>query len=122
YLTRQLESPPGEVTVSRHTILQSNQGHWGDARGEITLAGSVNVVSFSGLPQLPPNQVYELWVGPSATSVQAAGVFRPGSDGTKTLVLNRNLFHDSLIAVTIEPGPSGTHAPTQPPQMVGELK
>ncbi|MGH7922055.1 MAG: anti-sigma factor, partial [Candidatus Dormibacteraceae bacterium] len=121
-LTRQISSAPGPgAVVTTHAIVQSNPGSWGDAKGQITLAGSVNVVSFSGLPPLPADQVYELWVGPSATTVRGAGVFRAEPDGTKTLVLNHGLSHDALIAVTIEPGPGGTRAPTEPPQMLGRL-
>jgi len=79
----------------------------------------VALVSFSHLPQLPPDQVYELWLIPPSGQPASAGVFRAESDGSKTLVLVKDLKRYKLIAVTIEAGPDGVTAPTQTPGIAG---
>lgn len=78
------------------------------------------VVSFEGMPPLKPGRVYELWLGGDG-KFAPAGVFQPGSDGSKLLVLRRSPSDYSEIALTVEPGPSGTSVPTEAPAMSGSL-
>jgi anti-sigma-K factor RskA len=93
------------------------------ARGEVLwLPGQRTVlVEFQQLPPIPSDQVYELWLGTTGGRLQAAGVFRPEAGGSQLLVLNRDLSDYRLIALTVEPGPDGTEAPTEAPRMTGTL-
>ena len=79
----------------------------------------VALVSFSRLPQLPADRVYELWLIPSSGQPESAGVFRPELDGSKTMVIVKDLKRYKLIAVTVEAGPNGVTAPTQAPGIAG---
>jgi anti-sigma-K factor RskA len=81
----------------------------------------VAVVTFSGLPELPPGQVYEVWLITSGNRADAAGVFTPGPNGDAVFAVRKSLSGYSLMAVTIEAGPSGVSAPTQQPQIYGTV-
>lgn len=125
YLTQELRSVPrGQPTaVTTSAIRPTSAGTIAGAQGEVIQVSSqgLAVVQFSNLPVPAPGRVYQLWVGPSAGHVKSAGVFLPESDGSKVLVLDQGLAQDRLIAVTLEPAPDGSSAPTQAPGMVGKL-
>lgn len=80
------------------------------------------LVDFQHMPEPEPGRVYEVWLGTPQGRMVPAGVFRPDPDGSKLLVLNRNVSGYSVIALTVEPGPSGSAAPSQAPQMMGTLQ
>lgn len=80
---------------------------------------SVALVTFSRLPAAPPGKVYEIWLIPASGAPEAVTVLQPDADGTKTVVVNRDLRRYHVIAVTVEDGPAGVAAPTQPPVMAG---
>ena len=77
------------------------------------------LVSFSRLPPVPADRVYELWLIPSGRQPEPAGVFRPDLDGSKTLVVVKDLKRYKVIAVTVEASPNGAAAPTQAPGIAG---
>ncbi len=79
------------------------------------------LATFSGLPELPPGKVYEVWLITPSNRADPAGVFVPDSGGTKVLVVAHSLLGYKLMAVTIESGPDGVAAPTQPPQIYGTV-
>ncbi|MFZ0218385.1 MAG: anti-sigma factor [Candidatus Dormiibacterota bacterium] len=126
YLAQQLHQAQSQAaagSVSQHPIAATAAKTMTGAGGQVVqLHGEgLAIVSLSRLPPLAQGQVYELWVGPNAKQVQPAGVFLPEPDGSKVLLLSRDLTHDSLVAVTVEPGPNGSSAPTQAPGLVGQL-
>ena len=81
----------------------------------------VTIVTFNGLPELPPGKVYELWLITPGGRADAAGVFTPGGGGDADFVVRKSLAGYHLMAVTIEAGPSGVSAPTQQPQIYGTV-
>jgi len=81
----------------------------------------VAIVTFSGLPELPPDKVYEVWLITSGNRADEAGVFLPGTNGDAVFAVRKSLSAYSLMAVTIEAGPSGVSAPTQQPQIYGTI-
>jgi hypothetical protein len=79
------------------------------------------LVDFSGLPALESGKVYELWLITPGGRPDAAAVFVPDSNGGKVVLVSRSLAGYALMAVTTERGPDGETAPTQQPQLYGNL-
>lgn len=81
----------------------------------------LTLVDFNGLPPLETGRVYELWLITPGGRPDAAAVFVPDSNGGKVVLVNRSLSGYSLMAVTNEKGPDGATAPTQQPQLYGNI-
>jgi anti-sigma-K factor RskA len=79
----------------------------------------VALVSFSHLPRLSADHVYEVWLITADGHPEAAAVFQPDADGGKTLVIGKDIRLFKVIAVTVEAGPDGTAAPSQAPGLSG---
>ncbi len=79
------------------------------------------LINFQGLPQLGSNRVYEVWLIPKQGAPVAAGVFSPETDGSKVTLITRRLGGFKAIAVTVEPGPTGSPQPTQQPELSGSV-
>ncbi len=74
------------------------------------------VIVVNGLPPLAPGQVYQLWlIGEGAP--QPSTVFL-----TPTTGVQANLAQYKLAAITIEPGPTGSAAPTTNPIVTASLR
>jgi anti-sigma-K factor RskA len=74
----------------------------------------------SNLPALPPQKAYELWLIPVSGAPIPAGVFKPDTQGSAT-VLNPPLpvgLQAKAFAITVEPE-AGSSAPTSPIVMMG---
>jgi anti-sigma-K factor RskA len=122
-LTRQLsQRQQAPQQVARYSLTAS--GAMSGASGTVVVLPGQDVmfVSFRSLPAPPPGKVDELWLGNPSGQMSAAGVFSPDADGAKVLMLSKDVRSYSVIAVTVERGPNGTSAPTQAPQMVGNLR
>ncbi len=93
------------------------------ANGQVTQLPSQNValVALGGLPQIPTNKVYQLWVIPPGKDAipVSQGVFTPDRFGNYTLVVKKDLPAGTTIAITREDGPSGAAQPTEKPQLAG---
>jgi anti-sigma-K factor RskA len=113
----------GQVTpapaASQYTISGTGPLAGAEARVISLKQEGVVFVEFSGLPQLSPARVYELWIISAGTAPQSAGVFTPEPDGSKVLVLSRNFRGQVVMAVTRESGTGGSPAPTEQPPMAG---
>jgi anti-sigma-K factor RskA len=72
-----------------------------------------------GLAELPPNQVYQVWIiaGGQPTGV---GLLRPTGAGPPIVPLERDLAGAQVVALTIEPA-GGSPAPTGPIVLAGNL-
>lgn len=79
------------------------------------------LVDFRGLPPLQTGKVYEVWLLTPGGHADRAAVFVPDSNGGKVVLVNRSLSGYSVMAVTTEVGPNGTDAPTQNPQLYGNV-
>jgi anti-sigma-K factor RskA len=121
----------GGVGLSRATAPSVAAGHY-VLKGAGTLQGAAasvvefrgagtTLVEFRGLPAVPDGKVYELWLIPKGAKPIASGVFVPDADGSKVLVLPRDLTGVAVMAVTVEQGPSGVPQPTQQPELSGAL-
>jgi hypothetical protein len=87
------------------------------ASGEITYLPDSQqaVIVVNGLPPLGPGQVYQLWLITDGNA-QPSTVFL-----TSTTAVQANLTQFQLAAITIEPGPVGSTAPTMTPLLTGTL-
>ena len=74
------------------------------------------VISVQGLPQLQPGQVYQIWLIKDGGAPQPETVFL-----TTNTAVQANFTQYQTLAITIEPGPRGSVAPTSPILVVGSL-
>ena len=113
--------PTPAAQVARFSL--AGQGSMAGAGASVVdlKTDGIAFVDFSGLPGLAAGKVYELWlIGPS-NRVDAAGVFIPDANGSKVVVVSRPLAGYTTMAVTTEQGPDGVAAPTQQPQLAGNI-
>ncbi|HEY6874775.1 MAG TPA: anti-sigma factor [Candidatus Dormibacteraeota bacterium] len=105
------------------TFALTGHGTLAGASAKVTdlTSDKVAVVEFNGLPAPAAGKVYELWLITPGGQAAPAGVFTPDSNGHVVVVVDRSLEGYSVMAVTIEDGPSGTSAPTQQPEMTGSI-
>jgi anti-sigma-K factor RskA len=111
--------PPSQVarfTLSGHESLAGAKATVIDLR-----ADGLALVDFSGLPAVGQGRVYEVWLITSGGRADPAAVFVPDSNGSKVVLVNRALQGYTLMAITNEAGPDGTQAPTQKPQLYGNV-
>ena len=81
-----------------------------EARGEVTYLpqDDLFMLEVRDLPPLEPDQVYEVWLI-GADGPEPAGIFDQPTD-QHAIVADRDLY--DTLAITAEPGPLGTEAPT----------
>jgi hypothetical protein len=117
-----LNAPPSAPAQTTRFALEGHGPLAGASASVVDLkADGVAIVTFAGLPDLPPNKVYEVWLITPSGRADPAGVFVPESGGGKVLVVDHSLGGYQLMAVTVEAGPSGVSAPTQQPQIYGTV-
>ena len=106
----------GRYTMSGTGTLAGGRADVFDVRG-----AGYTILDFHGMPTLERGRVYELWLIKGGAAPQPGLVFVPDPDGSKVVVLGRNLSGLAQLAVTVEQGPDGTRSPTQPPEMSAAL-
>jgi hypothetical protein len=112
---------PAPPSVAR-SVLAGHDGLAGAKGTVINLrTDGVALVDFSGLPQPASGKVYEVWLITASGRADAAGVFVPDSNGSKVVLIGQPLAGYTEMAVTSESGPAGTLAPTQQPELYGNL-
>jgi anti-sigma-K factor RskA len=109
-------SGPTVFAMAGHGTLQGAAAKVTDLK-----ADKIAVVEFSGMPPPPAGKVYELWLITADGRADSAGVFVPDSSGHTVVVVDRSLEGYSVLAVTVETGPSGVSSPTQQPAMTGNI-
>lgn len=112
---------PPPAQVARYTLTGHQQMSGAQATVIDLRADGLALVDFRGLPQLGAGRVYEVWLIRHGGAPEAAAVFVPDSNGSKVVLVNRALTGYSVMAVTDEAGPDGATAPTQQPQLYGNL-
>lgn len=113
-LNSRLNAPP-----ARYAMVGT--GTMAGASGTVTASNQQAVVLLSGMPPLPAGRVYELWLIDASGKAASAGVFTPTADGTARVGIDRPLDDVQVVAVTQEAGPQGVGAPTQKPELAGQL-
>lgn len=109
-------SGPTVFAMAGHGTLQGAAAKVTDLK-----ADRIAVVEFNGMPPPPAGKVYELWLITADGRADSAGVFVPDSSGHTVVVVDRSLEGYSVMAVTVETGPSGVSSPTQQPAMTGNI-
>lgn len=113
-------TPPAPAVV--RSTLAGHEALAGASASVIDLkSDGVALVDFSNLPQLEAGKVYEVWLITAGGRADPAGVFVPDPNGSKVVLVGKSLAGYTVMAVTTEAGPSGTLAPTQQPQLYGNL-
>ncbi len=74
----------------------------------------------SGMPQSPPNHVYEVWVKRGGAPQPTDALFTVSSAGNATVGVPGNVAGIKVIMVTAEPD-GGSKAPTSAPVIVAKL-
>lgn len=86
---------------------------WLPSQGSATL-------TMQHLPPLAGGNLYEVWLIKNGQPV-AAGVFQPAADASASVILKGDPQSYQTVAVTEEPGPQGSAAPTHQPFLAGKL-
>jgi hypothetical protein len=99
-----LEGTSPEITASAEATYIEDEG--------------VIVLSLSDLPELPADQVYQVWLIDEA-GPDPAGIF---TSDQQEFAVAANPADYQVIAITAEPGPLGVPAPTSDPILLGEFE
>jgi anti-sigma-K factor RskA len=114
-------APPPAADVQRYQLAGSGPMAGVQANAVYLKRDSLTLVDFKYMPAPAPGQLYELWLVMGDGRAVPAGVFSPESDGSKVVLVDRNLEGVKLVAVTSEPAPNGSQAPSQAPQLTGRI-
>ncbi|MGH2468482.1 MAG: anti-sigma factor domain-containing protein [Chloroflexota bacterium] len=114
-LSSQLAAAPQRWTL-QPTMAMATAG------GTLTyLAGQpISTLTLMGLRPLPSNGIYEIWLIKGGKP-RPAGLVRPSPTGLAAAVLEGSPLGYDAVAVTIEPGPRGSPAPTSSPFVLAHL-
>jgi anti-sigma-K factor RskA len=109
-----LNQSQGELASTRWQLAAAQGGQ--SITGELVYLRDRQqaVLVVNGLPALQPNQVYEAWLIKDGGDPVPQTVFL-----TSATAIQANLDQYQKIAITIEPGPRGSTAPTSPILAVG---
>jgi anti-sigma-K factor RskA len=100
-------------------IASATSSTGGRATVVLSYAEQKMIFTSSGLPALPNNKVYELWLL-STGSARSAGLLPAPTDGKTAPVLAAGLTSADKVGVTVEPA-GGTSSPTTTPILVMTL-
>jgi anti-sigma-K factor RskA len=120
-LSRLGGSQPSTAQVQRYRLTGTGSLAGADARAVYLEREDLALVDFRRLPATDPTHVYQLWLIDDQGRPVSAGVFVPDPDGSKVVLVDRSLSGVKMLAVTVEPGPDGSPAPSQPPQLEGSV-
>jgi anti-sigma-K factor RskA len=112
---------PAVAQVARYQLV--GHGTLAGAHGTVVnlkLEG-VALVDFNGLPPPAKGKVYQLWLITPGGHPDSAAVFVPDSNGGKVVLVGLPLTGYSQMAVTAEDAPNGSPAPSQQPELYGNV-
>jgi hypothetical protein len=109
------------VAAGGHVVALAGTDRAPGARGELVqpAGGGPPLLVVHGLPELPPNRVYQVWVIAGGRPA-SAGLLRPGGATTPMVTLERDLTGVQTVALTVEPA-GGSPGPTTPIVLAGEV-
>ena len=110
-----------QATEPVRTVAFAISDEMPDARGQIAVMAEpepMMKMSVANLPPLPDDRVYEVWLIPHQGAPIPAGTFR---DTTMEHAMPGDASAYQAVAITVEPGPDGTDAPTTDPFAVADL-
>jgi anti-sigma-K factor RskA len=114
---------PGAQTstseVQRYELTGSGRMTGAQAHAVYLKRDSLTLLDFRYLPQPEKDHIYQLWLITDDGKPISAAVFAPESDGSKVVLVDRNLKGIRALAVTAEPAPSGSPTPSQTPELEG---
>ncbi|MHB8532472.1 MAG: anti-sigma factor [Solirubrobacteraceae bacterium] len=92
------------------------------ARAEVSvkLSGAHAELDVAGMPQSPPNHVYEVWVKRAGAAEPTDALFTVSSAGTATVGVPGSIAGVRQIMVTAEPN-GGSRVPTSKPVILATL-
>jgi anti-sigma-K factor RskA len=67
----------------------------------------------TGLPALPPGQVYQLWLI-GKTKITSAGLLPPAKSGQTPAILATGVVKGDTLGLTVEPAPGSSQPTTKP--------
>jgi anti-sigma-K factor RskA len=110
----ELSQVQGELATTRWQLAATQAGQ--SITGELVYLRDRQqaVLVVNGLPALQDNQVYEVWLVNEGSAPVPQTIFL-----TSTTAIQANLDQYQKVAITIEPGPHGSTAPTSPVLAVG---
>jgi anti-sigma-K factor RskA len=113
--------PPVVAQVARYQLV--GHGALAGAHGTVVnlKVEGVALVDFNGLPPLAKGKVYQLWLITPGGHPDSAAVFVPDNNGGKVVLVGLPLTGYSQMAVTAEDAPNGSPAPSQQPELYGNL-
>ena len=112
---------PSSPQVARFTLTGHQDMSAASASVVDLKTDGVALVDFRGLPPPGTNRLYEVWLVPAKGDPVPVAVFVPDSGGAGVVLVNHSLSGYSVMAVTNEPAPDGSTAPTQQPQLYGSV-
>jgi len=107
------------LAASDAQIATGTSSTGGKATVVLSYAQQKMIFTSTGLPALPDNKVYELWLL-STGSAKSAGLLPQPTDGKTAPVLAAGLTSADKVGVTVEPA-GGTSSPTTTPILVMTL-
>jgi anti-sigma-K factor RskA len=115
-LVTSLASPDSE----HFTLVASNTPPQPQGKAIYSRKTGTLVFIADNMPKLPPQKAYELWLIPQSGAPIPAGVFKPDTRGSATVVEPAlpSGVEAKTFAITVEPE-EGSPAPTSKPLMVG---
>jgi len=117
---RKIAAPIIEPEAQRVTLVAAKTAPQPQGKAFYLKRRSSLVFLANNMPALPPQKAYELWLIPTSGAPIPAGVFKPDSRGSATLV-NPPLppgTEAKAFAITVE-DEAGSRTPTSPVLMVG---
>ncbi|MBJ7598689.1 MAG: hypothetical protein DLM67_12775 [Candidatus Nephthysia bennettiae] len=112
---------PSRSEVQRYQLAGSGPMAGVQANAIYLRRDSLTLVDFKYLPAPGKDQIYELWLIRDDGKPLPAGVFAPESDGSKVVLVDRNLKGIKALTVTVEPAPNGSLTPSQTPRLSGAI-
>ena len=82
--------------------------------------GSSPYLLVGNLPAAPSNKVYELWYI-RGTTLRGVKIFHYSGNSPSIVPISQPTASYTVAAITIEPGPQGSKAPTTKPIVAGKL-
>jgi len=95
------------------TLLSQETTKGGVATVVLSAARHQLAVVTSGLPALPPGQVYQLWLI-GKTKITSAGLLPPAQAGQTPPVLATGVVKGDTLGLTVEPAPGSAQPTTKP--------